>query len=448
MSDPAPISAAAPAFAHRWLTRSVAGDLSPSPAPIQGKSKLPTFAIVLFLLGWVSFDYTLLDIGKYSIVLIYIAALPLCLRATSRTITFFILPLISTLFSVAVALLSNVPPMSILSQGALQLLAVGLAAGIASINWRDSLPVLTKCLTLIAIPVIAYGGYQMVARSAGLPFDFLPVTNQQAYASGGYQRGWDKPHFTRASSFFVEPSDLGYFSLWLLVLGLATRKGKWRYLALGLAMSGILFSQSLSAVLGVIILVAIYLVSNPIKVVLIRQILIVFLVTCMAVAGIEPLMPEAFAKFSDRITQAFRLDERADSGRVDHLPACWQIFKDAPIWGHGLASINSADENGTDVTSMTYLLLLMERGMVGTCFFLAPWVLLAWRGRSLPANDFYRDFVVLLICLHLYCFSTFSLPYFLPFWFAAGIAASLASNTHLPNHRVAIDWQRLQEASA
>ncbi len=413
-----------------------------------GKRQTLPWLLVMFVLGWISAGYSVFDVGKYSILLIYVAALPFCFWANSRTLTFFALPIISTVFSLLVAMLSRVNPMSVSSQLALQCLAIAFGAGVASLDWREHIPLLTKSLSLLAIPVVVYGGYQMVARMAGLPYAYLVVTNQQSYATGGYQRGWDKVHFSRASSVFVEPSDFGYFCLWLLALGLSTDRGAWRYLSLGLALGGMLFAQSLSAVLGAMILTGIYMVTNRISFNLIRQVLIVLILSVISILAIEPIMPEAFAKFSSRIQQAFTLDERADSGRVDHLPACWSIFKDAPVWGHGIASFNSADDNGTDVTSISYALLLMERGLVGTILFLTPWLLLSIRGRSLPLDDRYRTLVLLLMVLHLYCFATFSLAYFLPFWLAIGIAASLASNTHLPNRHLAVNWERLRQANA
>jgi hypothetical protein len=402
------------------------------------QERLLPYALALFILGWITSGYSLFDLGKYSLLLIYVGALPFCFFITSRTLAFLALPAISTVFAAAIGVLQGVPIMSIVSQGALQLLAILFAAGVASIEWRKHLATLAKIISILALPVVAYGGYQMFARSAGWPYAFLPVTNQQAYAVGGYQRGWEKPHFTRASSLFVEPSDFGYFCLWILVLGMSLEKGRWRYCCLALAFAGILFSQSLSAVLGVGIFILMYALASPIGISVIRQLVIVSLFSSIAVLCIQPLNPEAFAKLSNRIQQAVSLDERADSGRVDHLPACWRIFKDAPTWGHGLASTNSADANGTDVTSVTYALLLMERGTIGTVLFLCPWLYLAAKALNLRSSSGVRVPALLLCAMYLYCFSTFSLAYFLPFWLSLGVAASLISDTWRPVHQLAL----------
>lgn len=408
-------------------------------APSSGwKERFLPFFIVIFILGWISDGYSLVDFGKYSILLLYIAALPFCFYASSRTLAFFSLPAISTLFAVCIGLLEGVRVMSVISQTALQLLALLFAAGIAAIDWKKHFPLLAKILAVIALPVILYGGYQMSARPAHAAYAFLPVTNQQAYAVGGYQRGWEKAHFTRASSVFVEPSDFGYFCLWVLVLGLSSDKGRWRYFLLTLAFLGILFSQSLSAVLGVGIFLIAYLITNPISFKSVRQIAIIILFSIIAVLCIQPLMPEAFDKFYKRVEEAVSLDERADSGRVDHLPACWAIIKDAPVWGHGMASVNSADDNGTDVTSIAYALLLMERGTVGTLLFMIPWLFLAFKALTSRAGLKERTPGLLLSALHLYCFATFSLAYFLPFWLSLGVAASLLENTHLPSRKLVL----------
>jgi hypothetical protein len=394
---------------------------------------------ILFLAGWVTEGYSLVDVGRYSILLLYVAALPFCIRMSSRSIVFLALPILSAFFGILVALLEGFNRTSILSQSALQVLAIVFAAGVASIDWRRSFDTFAKAMVIVGVPVVAYGGYQMIARAAHLPFAYLPVTNQQAYADGGLQRGWEKAEYARASSFFVEPAGFGYFCLWLFVLGLSLERGRLRYAALALACSGILFSQSLSAVLGVGVLLLAYFFTHPISLRVVRQAAILVLVFGVAIMLVPPLMPEAFAHFSERIQQALALDERADSGRVDHLPACWEIFKDAPVWGHGLSSLASAEVNGNDVTTVTYALLLMERGVVGTSLFLAPWVYIGVRSCLRPAADSCRTPALLLSALNLYAFWTCSILYLLPFWLSLGITASLMLHTHAtPNRRVAL----------
>jgi len=393
-----------------------------------------TFLIWLFVLGSATMEFSVFDIGKYSVPLIYLVAVPFCLKTTLRSITFLVLPIVSFLLAAVVGLLQgNINPVSIASQGALQVLAIFFAAGVASIDWRNQMDTLTRAVVGVGVPVVLFGGYQMFARVYRWKYAFLPVTNQQQYAMGGLQRGWDKELLTRASSFFVEPSEFGYYCLWLMLLGLAYTSGKVRLLALTLAFMGILFSQSLSAVLGAGVLLICYVAVNSISLNVVRQIAIVVLASTMAIFSVQPLIPRAFDKFYKRIDQAIHLNSEADSGRVDHLPENWETFTSQPVWGAGLASISSADANGVDVTTFAYFLMLIERGIVGTFLFLAPWVWLGWRAVQMPKTDPFRTVCILLSALNLYTFSYSSMAYTLSFWLALGICASLILRTYLPN---------------
>ncbi len=409
-----------------------------------------TNLLCFFLLGWITEQFTLVDFGHYSVPLLYLAVLPFCLRVSSRSLLFVGLPVVSALFAVTVGWAEGVDLPHIVSQAALQVLAILFAAGVCTMDWRDQTVKLAKGLVLFGIPVVAYGGYQMFARTFHLPFAFLPVTNKQEYAVDGLQRGWEKSDFTRASSLFVEPAAFGYFCLWLVVIGLSLEKSRLRNVALLLALGGILFSQSLSAVLGLGILLLVYVCSHPINVRLIRQLITVAVVVALGFALIPLLVPDALSLFSERIQQALTLDERADSGRVDHLPACWEIYKRAPVWGHGISSLAAADADGSgsDVTSVTYALLLMERGAIGGLLFFVPWILVTLRAWMLPKTDAGRTLAILLSALNLYAFATSSLAYFLPFWFSLGIAGSLVMNAGGLARHNPLSWLKANAISA
>ena len=208
--------------------------------------------LLLFVLGWSTESLTLFDIGRYSFPLILFAGLPFCLLITYRSLSFLVLPITSSIFAIAVGFLRGVEINHILSQAVLQTLAITFAAGIAAINWHQHRNSLERAIVAMGIPIVGYGCYQMLARVAHLPAAFLPVTNQQYYLEGGLQRDWDKAEVTRASSVFSEPSELGYYCLWLLVVGLSTEHKKIRIVSISLAAIGILVSQSLSAVLGAV----------------------------------------------------------------------------------------------------------------------------------------------------------------------------------------------------
>lgn len=168
--------------------------------------------LTVFLLGWATQGLTLFDVGRYSFPLILFASIPFCIRWKNDQAGFLVLPIASAIFAVLVALIEDVQISHIFSQGVLQALAIAFAGGVATIDWRKHLKTLTSTAVGVGVPIVAYGGYQMVARAAHLPFAFLPITNKQYYIDGGLQRGWEKDEITRASSVFSEPSELGFFA--------------------------------------------------------------------------------------------------------------------------------------------------------------------------------------------------------------------------------------------
>jgi O-Antigen ligase len=381
----------------------------------------------LFIAGWATQGMTLFDVGRYSFPLILFAAIPFCLQFNIRSSGFLMLTTISSIFAVVVGLLDGAQPSRVASQAFLQCLAIIFAGGVASINWRLHLDTLAASSVGLGIPIVLYGGYQMVARALHLPFAFLPITNQQYYIDGGLQRDWDKAVATRASSFFSEPSEFGIFCLWLIALGLSRKSGPMQVMALMLGCAGIFFSQSLSALLGAIVLMLVYLFSHRVSTQTIRQLAIVGLVATAAIGLMRVLVPEGFDRLTDRVAQAANLDDRADSGRIDHLPACWRIFSESPIWGHGISSLSAASSSGSDSTTIGYAMVLMERGIVGTALFFLPWFTITAKAWLSPVTRQGRSVALLLMVVTLYSYCTLSLTYFLPFWLAFGIAASLVT---------------------
>ena len=389
-----------------------------------------TIAIILaaFVVGWATEGFTLFDVGRYSFPLIYFAAIPFCLRWTNRNTGFLVLPIASSIFAVSVALIDGISFSHVLSQTVLQALAIVFAGGVASIDWRKHLKALTTVVVGVGVPIVVYAAYQMVARMAHLPGAFLPITNKQYYIEGGLQRDWDKDSITRASSVFSEPSELGLFCLWLVALGLAQKSGKLRNVALILGIAGILFSQSLSAVLGALILIAAFIIIHPFSRDTMRQVILGCVAVVAAVALMKPLVPDAFDRLSQRVDDAIHLDSRADSGRVDHLPAIVNTISEAPLWGHGISSLAAATSTGSDATTINYAMLLMERGILGATLFLIPWFGFTMRAWLLPDDYPGRSAALLLMVATLYSFCSFSLTYFLPFWFALGITGSVVNS--------------------
>jgi hypothetical protein len=386
--------------------------------------------LVLFVLGWSTQSLTLFDVGRYSFPLILFVGLPFSFLITYRSISFLVLPIVSSVFAIAVGLILGVERSHVVSQAVLQTLAITFAAGVAAINWRQHGQSLERVIVAMGLPIVGYGCYQMVARVAHLPGAFLPVTNQQYYVEGGLQRDWDKPETSRASSVFSEPSELGYYCLWLLVIGLATEDKKRRILSISLAAIGILVSQSLSAVLGAFVICLAYFFIQGISRQIVRQIFLLAVVFAGVAVGFKTLAPVAFDRFSQRIVEAASLDGRADSGRVDHLPACMELIGRSPVWGYGLSGMAGAGSDGADVTTVNYVMVWLERGTIGALMFFVPWFALAIRAWLLPRNAGGRTLAFLLLIMTLYSFTSFSITYFLPFWLAFGVSASLVLQTY------------------
>jgi hypothetical protein len=386
--------------------------------------------LLLFVLGWSTQSLTLFDIGRYSFPLILFVGLPFCVLITYRSLSFLALPIVSSVFAVAVGLIGGVGESHVLSQAVLQTLAIAFAAGIAAINWHQHRNSLEQVIVGMGVPIVFYGCYQMVARVAHLPGAFLPVTNQQYYVEGGLQRDWDKAEATRASSIFSEPSELGYYCLWLLVIGLSTESKKLRILSISLAAIGILVSQSLSAILGAAVICLAYFMVQGISRQIVRQIVLLAVVFAGVAVGFKSLAPDAYDHFSERIVEAASFDDRADSGRVDHLPACMELIRLSPVWGYGISGMAGAGTDGADVTTINYIMVWLERGTIGALLFFIPWFTLTVRAWLLPRNAGGRTFAFLLLVMTLYSFTSFSLTYFLPFWLAFGVSASLVLHTY------------------
>jgi hypothetical protein len=395
-------------------------------------NKTMFFLLLVFVLGWCTEPFSMFDVGRYSFPLIFFAGLPFCLFITYRSLLSLALPIASSVFAIVIGLLQGVETGHILSQAVMQALAIAVAAGVAGIDWHEFTSGIERAVVFLGIPIVLYACYQMAARIEHLPGAFLPVTNQQYYADGGLQLGWEKAEITRASSVFSEPSELGFFCLWLFVIGLSTENKRVRILSISLAATGILVSQSLSAVLGTAVVFLAYCVIQGISRHLLRQIFLMAAAFGAIVLPLKVLAPEAFDHFSERIVEAASFDERADSGRVDHLPACLELIEASPVWGYGLSSMAGAGPDGADVTTVNYVMVWLERGTVGALLFFIPWFGLAFRTWLLPRDAKGRTFAFLLLVMTLCSFCYFSVTYFLPFWFAFGVIASLVLNTHAP----------------
>jgi hypothetical protein len=377
--------------------------------------------------SWLTIDYTIYDVGTRSITFMMLAGAGFGLLRFTRTATWLIAPLLSTAVALAVALTYQSGP-RVWTHLLSQLLALVVGAGAAGFDWERHIKVLHRIMLFLAIPVLLYAAYQSVARAVGLPFAYLPVTNQQVGCT--YQRGYGEAPTTRASSFFAEPSDLGYFSLWLLCIGLSSAKGLMQRAALLCALAGLVLSQSLGGIIGAGLLFVVYVVKKR-RVVHAVQALIAGLIVFSAAslwlsAGLHSVVT--------RVTAAARLDLSADSGRVSMIPELAAVAAEAPLLGHGLSSTANLPHG---VGAVGYLALGIERGLVGTLLFLLPfvWAFGVLLLSTARAESTAMDTALFLAILNLYSFTTFAVLYFLPFWLALGMTLWAARRVLLVRRR-------------
>ncbi len=383
---------------------------------LNGTDRCQLFLLGLFLLGWLHNGFTLYDVGTRSITLLHVASMLFIPFCFTRWLYVFTPVLASTMIAAATAF-TIAGEQRYGSHFLQQCLGVAVAAGAASLDWPRLIQHVRRLLAVTSVPVIAYAAYQVIARPAGLPYAFLRLSNQQQYAISGLQRGFDKPHFSRASSVFVEPSDLGYYSLWLLCFGLTARSALIRYVLLAEATLGILFSQSLGAAVGAILLIGTHLWPRGNKGAMIGA-----AVLLAALAGLSVYwLPGASEQFGHRLALAAQLNVKADSLRITRIPSNVSVFLGAPMLGHGLARSAECEPNGI---AIGYLFILIERGVLGTLLFLCPYIWGLWcHVRRVRQLDDLGQAGLLVAVMNAYALSTFAMIYFQPFWLALGFAA-------------------------
>ncbi|MFY3743828.1 hypothetical protein ACOQFB_07960 [Anaeromyxobacter sp. Red801] len=254
------------------------------------------------------------------------------------------------------------------------------AAASVRFSWK-SFDRLIPALGLCYVLVIVYGVYQVFARRNGWPYAFLTVTNPSlAEETGGVQAGafsdasW--VYVSRASSFFVEPTNFGMFLGYGTAISLAVleRGGKYtRWGTVGLALTGAGFAanQSLTAVLvcGAVLCLAAAraaLLASATRVA-------AMVVAITAAAAIMSALPGVGEMIGGRLAD---LSVEQSSGRFSSLPRVLSALEERPLgWGFaGHAWLGEMIHNGV-------LIFLVMFGFAG---LLLPvvwvlWILRAWK---------------------------------------------------------------------
>lgn len=392
-------------------------------------------ALTGILLGWVTYSYALLDIGRYSLTVLFVVSLWMAASSITakRFLTFPMLLLVLSCVLAVVKSLLTYPEMEktfthLIRNG----VAIGVLISVQSVDLGKIYPRFKRDLMWIGLAVFLYGIYQYIARRHGWPLAFLPITNQQLGADMGLQRGASNldmgvGKFTRVSSFFPEPSDLGRFMLWVFGVGLAADRGRRRWVMMVTGLGGVLISQSLGAVVGVFFVLSVLMLVRFD----LRKSLVILLVLAIVIPIVLYLLPGVGEMLGYRLGRLLvdRETYLAQQSRFAHVDQNLEVFLEAPFFGHGIASLKKIIPY--NVIGNSWNMLLIERGLVGSLLFFAPFIgmllFFCFSGRNMSEQT---NLCLILLCIEVYCFSTFADPYFPIPYIALGFAiANLSSKT-------------------
>ncbi len=381
----------------------------------------------LLLLGWVTYSFALFNVGRFSITIMLLTSLLMCLHGlkSPRLLTFSTLSLLLSgliAWLVSFFLYGEVEkPLTHLIQ---YLLVIGVFISMRTLQWEEVFPRFRKLLFWLAALVLIYGAYQFFARSHNLPFAYLPITNLQLGADEGFQRGISNVAlgagiFTRVSSFFAEPSDLGRFMLWVFAVGYACERGRLRTLLVGLGITGILVSQSMGGVVGGVFLVGVItLLKRDL-----RRAAMFVVVGSLALVAVAYFIPQSLETLANRAeTIASGGSERLlQRGRFADMGDNLRLFMEAPLLGHGLASVKIVAPD--NVVASAWELLLIERGLLGTILFMAPFFVIFLKlGLTHKSQGSLGKTALVLLIVEMYSFATFSSVFFPVTYLALGLA--------------------------
>lgn len=391
---------------------------------------MTTGILFLFFLGWITYSFSLFDVGPYSFTLLLLASIGLGLFGLRlhRAFLLAMVCLVASGFLAVGVAIADLPTTKTLTHTLQYLICLGVVQGAASVDWERHFGSLRRGLLILALVVFSFGIYQALARGGGLPFAFLPVTNLQLGSDEGLQRGYGRSSsggsFLRVSSFFAEPSDMGRFMLWILALGYVCRNRSQKLLLMFIAMGGILISQSMGGLVGAVVLVG--------AAAVLRRDVRGLGLGVAAMAIVFPVLLYVFPQVTETVVSravTIWCDREAyllDTGRFVDLSYQIETVLDAPLLGHGMASVEQVASS--QIVSVGYILLLIERGLVGTFLFLAPfvWALCRLALSRTSYEDETKHTAILLLVVELYCLFTFSSQYFSPLYFALGFALAAA----------------------
>ena len=384
-------------------------------------SKFKFLTLSAFFAGWATFAFTLFDVGRFSITLLLLSSILVALTGfrISRQVFW---PLVSFVLSLSIAwgISFFVYPESekTFTHFFSNSLAIGVMLSAASVNWDAEFPRLRKMFAFIALIVLLYGFYQLLARRTGLPYAFLTITNQQLGTDMGLQRGYSIAGFTRVSSFFPEPSDLGRFMLWVFAMGCASRPAMIRIFLITMGIAGVLLSQSMGGLVGLAFLI--------LAITLLKRNMRLFVVLILLFSASYGIFTHFFPQESEgMIERGKTITNRGENylqqtQRFGSIQNHLRIILESPMIGYGLASTKRVV--GDDVIVNAFVYVLLERGSVGGVLYFAPFFFALYAlWRSEKQHDEITRTALFILLVEIFCFSTFNALYFPPNFFCVGV---------------------------
>jgi O-antigen ligase/polysaccharide polymerase Wzy-like membrane protein len=408
--------------------------------------------LTAFFLGWVTLAFALFNVGHFSITLLMLASCALAVSGFRITRPLFYCCaclLLSGLLAWAIAFLKYPVLEKTFTHMFRSVLAIGVMIGAASIDWDREFPRLRKMLAVIAVIVLGFAYYQLLARKYDLPFAFLPITNLQLATDEGMQAGYSRVFqgaapMTRVSSFFVEPSRLGRFMLWVFAFGYACRASfGLKLLLMCTGVVGIVLSQSMGGLVGLAFLVSVaILLKHDLRGFILS--LVLFGVAFAALLHFAPEEAERVKSRAETIA-AMREEHLLQTQRFRDIEDHTGVFMESPVFGHGIASLRKVTDP-LSVVGNSFMLLLVERGLIGSLLFFTPFIWCFYRlGLSRSGHDEISQTALFILIAEIYSFATFSGIYFPPSFFALGFAMSRTGNRQSSSAPVSVQARTRSE---
>lgn len=387
-----------------------------------------TLVFSLFFLSWIFSIFQIFSIASISISLQLVLPL-LFFFKTYRRVS------VTTIFATFCFIISMVIPFTLnlervnattFTHILQNIICISVFIVFSTLIFDDKVE--SKFIAILRLSILVvgiYAIYQYVARSYSLPFDYLPITNLQISADEGYQRGYSNFYihnhlFTRVSSFFSEPSELGRFILLTFPFIFFCYSGKDKKALLLLMLISIVLTQSMGTLAIAGLMMIYYHIANGRLFLTLQAILILVLLLVIVWWGVSSYNIE-LGSF-DRILKISELGWRylESTSRFKDTLKVIEISIENFNTGLGIGSIS--DVVSKYVVSNLFLLIIIERGVFGLVFFILPLLfpifLLAKKGDNFSLALKYCSILQILF------FINFSMLYFIPMYVLLGLSYS------------------------